>query len=125
MGLVQRLIYRDCGRRFSESMVKINVTRKVGEGLHSGENNHEVGVASGDASYEKVNNNLSFASGEDVGSHKLTIVEKGLYGLPFCNSKFHVCAQKDAKNLEIATETKTVTEEEKQNIKGELVEFQF
>ena len=79
MGSVQRFIYRDCGHRFSESIIEINVTRKVGEGLHSGENNHKVGVASGDSSYEKVNNSLSFASGEDVSSHELTIVEKGLY----------------------------------------------
>jgi hypothetical protein len=86
-GSVQWFICRDCDNRFSESIVEIDITKKVGERLHSGENNHEVGVTSGDASYEKVYNNLSFASGEDVSSHELTIVEKSLYGLPFSNSK--------------------------------------
>jgi len=96
---------------------------KVCEGLDSGENHHKVGVASGDAPYEKVDDGLSLFYGEDVSSHKLSIVEKGLNGLPFYNSKHQVCAQKDAKNLNPTTEIKTVAGEEKLTTKGKMLQF--
>ena len=115
---VQRWLCRNCGYRFSESSVKVNVTRKVSESLDSGEDYHEVGVASGDGSDEKVDDCSSFASCEDVGSHGISIVEKSLYGLPFYNSKLQLCATKKAKKLDTTTETKTVAGE-----KGKLWEY--
>ena len=72
---------------------------KVGETFDSGNNNHEVRVASVDGSDEKVYYGLPFAFGEYVSSHDLSIVEKGLNNLPFYNRNIQVCAQKDAKNL--------------------------
>lgn len=107
-GLVQRFICRDCGYRFSESTVEVDIAGKVAESLDSGEYYHEVGIASGDASDEEVDNSLSFFSGENVSSHEFSIVEKSLNDLPFYNSNHQVCAQKDAKNLNTTTETKTV-----------------
>lgn len=71
---------------------------KVGETFDSGNNNHEVRVASVDGSDEKVYYGLPFAFGEDVSSHDLSIVEKDLNNLPFYNRNIQVCARKDAKN---------------------------
>jgi integrase len=125
-GEVQRFLCRVCGYRFSESSVKVNVVGKVGESFDSGKNHDEVGVASGYASDKKVDDCLSFAFGEDVASHNTSIVEKGLNGLPFYNSSHQVCAQKDAKNLNTATETKTVAGESQkitQDTKGKILEF--
>ena len=110
---VQRFLCRVCGYRFSESIVKVNVAGKVGEGLNSGEDDHEVGVASGDASDEKVDDCLPFAFGEDVSSHNTSTVEKDLNNLPFYNSSHQVCVHKDAKNLNATTETKPIAGERK------------
>jgi integrase len=125
---VQRWLCRSCGYRFSQSKVEVNVAGKVRESSNSGKNHHEMGVASGDAINEKVDDCLPFAYSEDVGSHSLSIVEKNLNSLPFYNSKHRVCAQKDAKNLEPQTETKTVAGKsplDQQTLKGKLLEFEF
>ena len=125
-GSKQRFICRDCGRRFSESGEEVNIAGKVGKSLHSGKNNHEIGVASGNASDKKIDDCLSFFSGENVSSHNVSIVEKSLNNLPFYNSKHQVCAQKDAKNLNTTTEIKTVAGESQkiaQDIKGKILEF--
>jgi hypothetical protein len=73
---MQRYLCRVCVYRFSQSSVKVNVTGKVRKTSNSGNDNHKVRVASGDSSDEKVNDGLSFAFGEDVGSHNLSNVEK-------------------------------------------------
>ena len=122
-GSVQRFICRDCGHRFSESIVELNVVGKVGESFDSAENYHEVRVASGYASDEEVDNCLPLFKSENISSHDISIVEKSLYGFPFYNSKRQVCAQKDVKNLNTTTETKTVSGEEKQTTKEKILQF--
>lgn len=97
---VQRWLCRKCGFRFSESGVKVKVTQKVGEAFNSKKNNHEVRVASGDSSVNVASDGLSFLFGEDVASHNLSIVEKGLNNFPVYKENSQVCAQKDAKNLD-------------------------
>ena len=82
-GQVQRYLCRVCGYRFSQPSVKVNVTGKVRETSNSGNNNHKVRVASGDAAYEKVHDCLPFTFSEDVSSHNLSIVEIGLNSLSF------------------------------------------
>ena len=98
---IQRYLCRVCGYRFSESTIKVNVAGKVAKGFNSREDNHEIRVASGNASEEEVNNGLSFASGEDVSSHDISIIEISLYGLPFYNSKHEVCARKSTKKCSV------------------------
>ena len=75
-GQVQRYLCRACGYRFSQSSVKVNVAGKVGKVSDSGENHHEVRVASGDVSDEKVYYGLPFLLGKNVSSHGLSIVER-------------------------------------------------
>ena len=89
-GEVQRFLYRVCGCRFSEPIVEVNVAGKVCESFHSGEDYHKVGITSGNASNEEVNDCLSFVSGEDVSSHEVSIVEKSFNGLPFYDCKLQV-----------------------------------
>jgi integrase len=98
---------------------------KVSESLHSGQDDHEVRVASRDASDEKVDDDLSFLYGKDVSSHDISIAEKSLYDLPFHNSKRQLCVLEKAKKLDTATKTKNVAGEEKQTTKGKLVQFAF
>ena len=117
-GEVQRFLCRVCGYRFFESIVEVDVAGKVIESLDSGENDHEVGVTSGDASDEKVNDCLPFALGEDVSSHDISIVEKGLYDLPFYNSKRQVRAQKKHRHYSV-----THTLQTEVNMKRALVRF--
>jgi integrase len=123
---VQRYLCRDCGYRFSKPIVKGNVTGKFNETFNSEKNQRKVRVTSRNPSVKKVFNGLPFLFGEDVASHNISIVEKGLNSLPFNNSKRRVCAQKDAKNLDTATETKTVAGESPQlNSRGKIIEHSF
>jgi integrase/predicted RNA-binding Zn-ribbon protein involved in translation (DUF1610 family) len=105
----QRFLCRSCGFRFTEPDKKVDVAGKVGETFDSGQNNHEVRVASRDCSIKEISNSSSLSFSEDVSSHKsssISIVEKGLNTLPFYNSNRQICAQKDAKNLEPVQKTK-------------------
>ncbi len=114
---VQRYLCRNCGYRFSQLDVKVNIAGKVDETFDSGKNRHEVGIASCDGAVEKVSNGASLVFGEDVGSHNascLSIVEKELNTLPFYNSKFQICV-KETKNLESQAE-KTVCVGEKDSL---------
>jgi integrase len=126
---VQRWLCRKCGFRFSESIVKVNVAGKVGEMFHSGDNDNEVGVASRDAAYKKVNDCLSFALSENVSSHNTSTVEKDLNDLPFYNRSKQVYAQKDAKNLNPTAKIENTLGVEKnhlekaQQVKGKIVEL--
>jgi hypothetical protein len=124
-GQIQRYLCRVCGYRFSESSVEVHVVGKVSESLHSGQDDHEVRVASRDASDEKVDDDLSFFYGEDVSSHDISIAEKSLYDLPFHNSKRQLCVLEKAKKLDTATKTKNVAGEENQKltVKGQLLQF--
>ena len=90
-GQIQRYLCRICGYCFSQSVVKVNIAGKVIEGLDSGENDHEVRVASGDTSKKEVNDCLPFMPSEDISSHDISIAERGLYDLPFYNSNNEVC----------------------------------
>ena len=111
-GAIQRFLCRNCGYRFSQPNVKVNVIPQIGETLDSGKDNHEKRIVSGSCSVKEVSDNGSFFFGEDVASHNLTVIEKGLYALPYYNSKHRVCAiSRGAKNLDSATETKTVAGE--------------
>ena len=70
---------------------------------------------------------MSLKGSKYVGSHgssKLSTTEKRLNGLPSYNSYVKVCVSKgETKNLDTATETKTVVETESQNAKGKVIEF--
>ncbi len=121
---MQRYLCRVCGYRFSKSTVEVNVTGKVSESFDPRENYHEVGIASGDAANEKINDCLPFVPREDIGSHDLSVVEKSLYGLPFYSSNHQLCAiPKEAKKLDSATETKTVAGEKSCGSNGTIIDF--
>jgi integrase len=124
---VQRYLCRVCGYRFSQSSVKVNVMGKVRETFDSGKNNHEVRVASLDGSNKKVYDGLSFAFGENVSSHTLSIVEKDLNNFPFNNSNRQLGAlHKKAKKLDTTTENKTVAGTEsyaEPDVKGAIAQF--
>jgi integrase len=126
---IQRWLCRNCGYRFSESSVKVDVAGKISKMLHSRNNNDEVRVASWNSSNKKVDDCLSFALGEDVSSHNTSTIEKDLYGLPFYNRSNQVCAQKDAKNLNPTSKIEKPLGVEKnhlkkaQQIKGKIVEL--
>lgn len=52
---------------------------------HAGDDDYEVGVASGNTPNKKVYDSLPFALGEDISSHDTSIVERTLYDLSFYN----------------------------------------
>jgi integrase len=124
-GEKQRYLCRDCGYRFSEARVKVNIIGKVDETLNSKKNHRKVWVTSRDSSIKKVTDSLPFLYGEDVGAHDISIAEKDLNTFSFYNSKHQVCAQKDAKNLNLTTEMKTVAGDLNQTQQGLIVEFQW
>jgi hypothetical protein len=120
---VQRWLCRNCGYRFSESSVKINVSGKSCEIPDSGTDLLNARVFNSDFSREESFSDSSFSGREDVASHKLTVTGKGLNRFSSYNRNQQVCAQKDAKNLETALENKTIAGEEKQTTKGMVLQF--
>ena len=72
---------------------------------------------------------LSLVLGENVGSHKLSVVGKNLNTLPSYNRDCLVCAEKnEAKNMvavEISTQKTAQDRKNEQTLRGELVTFSF
>src|SRR5271157_3279770 len=97
---VQRWLCRSCGYRFSDFNVKVNILRQVSEASGPAENHTNGCVTDLDFSSEKVLNGLSFAGSKDVGSHSVSVTEKGLNPLCIYNRERRVCASAKAKNLE-------------------------
>jgi len=127
-GQIQRFLCRSCGFRFSEPNVKVNVRCKVSEASEPGQNSHKGRVVAGSRAVEESANGFSFLLSEDVCSHNLSSVAKGLNALPFYSSNHRVCATtKGAKNLETTTIQKVAGEnaetQTQQDIKGKLVQF--
>jgi integrase len=127
---VQRYLCRDCGYRFSEPKIKVNVIGKIRKALNPGSDLAEKMVSDGNFLAEKSSDGFPFLSGKDVRAHgskpQITIIGKGLNTFRHYNSKHRVCAQKDAKNLDTAAKTKTVAgdlEKLPQEQKGKLVEY--
>lgn len=89
----------------------------------------ETSISNRDFPVKKSFNDLSFPLSEDVRSHNVTVTGKGLNALRSYNSKRQVCvSDKEAKNLDHATETKTVAGTsplDQQTLKGKLLEFEF
>ena len=111
---VQRYLCRSCGYRFSELGQKLNVAGKLNETLNPGTDHLNSVILNGKPSFKEASDSLPFSFGKDVGSHKVSIVAKGLNSFPFYNSNRQICASnKEAKNL-------AATEIEKQTVAGNL-----
>ena len=105
-GQIQRYLCRSCGFRFSEPKVEFNIRCKVSKTLDPIDNSHKGRVLSSSRTVQESANGLSFLLSEDVCSHNLSSVAKGLNALPLYSSNAKY-ASKKMKNLS-ATETKTV-----------------
>lgn len=123
---VQRFLCRSCGFRFSKPSQKVKVIRKV-RSLKPGPDLTEPGISEAYFPVNEVLNDASFALGEDIGTHGITKLGKGLYALPSYNSKHRVCdILQESKNLETTTETKTVVGDRKldpKTAKGLLLQY--
>jgi integrase len=101
--MVQRWLCRNCGYRFSQSNVKVNIAAQILEQSNPGKNVHKVRVASQDRSFKESSDDLPFKVREDVCSHNtsnLSILEKGLNALPNYNRYAEVCdSLRSSKNL--------------------------
>jgi integrase len=95
---VQRWLCRDCGYRFSQPNEQIDVASQL-RGFNSRSQLTKPSVSDRDFSIKKSLNDVSFPLGEDVCSHNVTVIGKGLNALCSNSSKRRICAQKDAKNL--------------------------
>ena len=118
---VQRYLCRDCGYRFSDPNVKVNVVSKLIEPFKSGSDLAEGSVTNVNSTVKKVSQCSAFSSSEDVGSHIVTILGKGLNSYRSYNSNHRVCASQEAKNLEATTET--IVAGEQTETKGKIVGY--
>jgi integrase len=119
---VQRWLCRSCGYRFSEPNIKLNIRCKVSKALDPIDNSHKGRVVSGSRTVQESANGFSFLLSENIRSHNLSSVAKGLNGLPLYSSNAEY-ASKRAKNLS-ATELKAVAEKvETEASRGKIVEF--
>lgn len=110
----QRWLCRDCGTRFSESLVKLeekfDVLMQPGL-LQSCSDLTEGSVCDRNRSIKEPFNDGSFSFGENIESHTVTIVGKDLNALRSHSCKRRVCDSARSKNLDTATtRTETVSE---------------
>lgn len=126
-GPIQRFLCRSCGYRFSEPNVKLNVTGQFLKGSHPRQNHADRAVTRRDPTGKEAFNGFSFIGSEDVASHEVTTVGKGLNALRICNSEYRVCASEKAKNLETRPQKERLAGSTQQtaDIKGKLVQYAF
>ncbi len=129
-GEIQRYLCRSCGYRFSQPKVKVNVAGKRFENSNPRNKNSHGMVLGSDFSIQKVSDDLSFPSCEDVGSHvtpHASTVEKALNSLCLYNRERRVGVSKpEAKNLAEKTsriEKQAAGATTKLEVKGKIVEF--
>jgi integrase len=123
---VQRWLCRNCGFRFSEPKVKVNVTRQIFEGSESAEDHADGIVAGFDLSSKKIGNGCSFPGSKQVASHDVSAVGKNFNTFRIYSSEHQVCAQKDAKNLNPQKEIETIAGESPHlNSRGKIIEHSF
>jgi len=135
-GPIQRLECKSCCRRFSERFAKskqeINVLEEA-RLFESGPNLAESAVREGNLSHKIPFNDDSFTFSEDVGSHSVTIVGKGLNALRSYSCKHRVGAtRRSAKNLAETQPQETSLRAEgttnlqtETDVKGKLVQYCF
>ena len=123
----QRWLCRSCFYRFSEPKVKLNVASQVLEVSDSRKNIHKVRIASNSGPRREVSDRFPLFPGEDIRSHgtsNLSITEKQLSALPNYTRYANVCAQtKGAKNMDTATEIKTVAGEIGKQQQGTILDY--
>ena len=114
---LQRWLCRCCGFRFSESLLKtgekLNITKQTGA-FQPCSDLAKDSVRHRDLAADKLLDNGSFSFGENVESHTVTVIGKGLNNLRSHNCNYRVgVSEGEAKNLDIATEIQTVAGESK------------
>ena len=130
---VQRWLCRNCGYRFSESIIQVNIPRQLSVTSNAMEKLTEPMIRDGDFTFKESFDKLAFPGRENVASHsKSTIIPtvgKDLYGFSSNSRNCRVCATlaEDAKNL---AETETVKDglsaaatKTSTDIKGFLITF--
>ena len=120
----QRWLCRSCGYRFSESNVKVHIASEVSKTLDPIDNSHKGRIVSSSRTVQESANGFSFLLSEDIRSHNLSSVAKGLNALPLYSSSAE-CAPKKAKNLSATLEPKTSVGEtaQTQTLKGQICKF--
>ena len=128
---VQRWLCRNCGYRFSEPKVKVNVTTQSLKSLNSESDFLNLDITKRYFPIKERCDSLSFQRRKHVTSHtssKGTITEKVLNTFGDYNRECQVCdLERRSKNL-VATEQKqtvagTLQKTTQQNIKGKILEF--
>jgi len=130
---VQRWLCRNCGYRFSEPKVKVNVSIQSLKSLNSESDFLDLDITKRNFPIKERCDSLSFQRRKHVTSHtssKGTITEKVLNTFGDYNRECQVCdSERRSKNL-IATEQKQTVAGDlqkttQQDVKGKIVEYGF
>jgi integrase len=126
----QRYLCRVCGYRFSKPNVKLNIISQDRKLLHSSSNLTQKMVGEGNFAVEKSLDSFSLLVSEDVRSQDsntscITTVGKDLNAFLSNSALSQVgVSNKEAKNLDTATETQTVAGEKlKLNSEGQILQY--
>jgi hypothetical protein len=103
---------------------KLNITKQTGAFQPSSDLTED-SVRNRDFAADKLLDNGSFSFSENVESHTVTIVGKGLNKLRSHSCNHRVCATMKAKNLELTTAQNAVVGEKPQQIRAKIMEFGF
>jgi len=132
---VQRWLCRICSFRFSDTTskpsVKLNIPGQAIKVSNPGKNHANGRITRPNLSREEAVNGFSFNGSEDIGSHGVTVIEKGLNAFRNYTRYAKVCdSDEESKNLASPIETKTIAGESPkiegkaaQDVKGKLLEY--
>ncbi|MFC1486365.1 tyrosine-type recombinase/integrase [Thermoproteota archaeon] len=128
---VQRYLCRSCGHRFSESIVKSNISSQTSELLHSSSDLTKQMVRGGQTTFKEGLDGSSLSCGEDIRPQiskpqYITTAGKDLNSLLHYSSDCRICAPetKVAKNLvKVKTRTEIAQREGTQDTKGKIIEY--
>jgi len=128
-GDVQRWLCRNCGYRFSESNVEVDVSTQSLKGLNPRANLSNVNITSRKLSIEKSFDPFPFQSREDIASHSVSSVAKPINSFRAYNRERRVCETDGVlKNLvevqsRIEKRAAGATKPTSAEVKGKIVEF--
>jgi len=128
-GDVQRYLCRNCGYRFSEPNVKVNVTTQSLKSLNPRPNLPDGNITRGEFPVKERLDPLSFQRREDVASHTVSVVAKPINTFRVYSRERRVCETDGVlKNLvkvetRLKQATRGATKPTSAEVKGKIVEF--
>lgn len=124
----QRYLCRNCGYRFSEPQVEIDITSELSESVKPSSNLAKAPMRRRDIAFKKGSDDVSLSSAKDSSVHVVTSFGKGLNTLcsKVSNAKYCV-SEREMKNLshQRTRQKQAAGATTKADVKGKIIEYSW